>query len=137
MRRGRILFPRIEKKEPIGVKGKEEKKVEEKEYISIEEFRRIKLKVAKVIEAERIPKTDKLLKLKIEVGEEIRSLVAGIAKYYKPEELVGKRIIIVANLQPAKIRGVESQGMLLAAETGEELALLTTDREIASGSEIR
>ena len=137
VRRGRILFPRIEKKEPIGVKGKEEKKVEEKEYISIEEFRRIKLKVAKVIEAERIPKTDKLLKLKIEVGEEIRSLVAGIAEYYKPEELVGKRIIIVANLQPAKIRGVESQGMLLAAETGEELALLTTDREIASGSEIR
>ena len=95
--------------------------------VTIEEFSRIRLRTARVLEAERIEGSDKLLRLRIEVGGENRVLVAGIARHYAPEEVVGKTIIIVANLKPAKIRGVESQGMLLAAGSGESLTLLTAD----------
>ncbi len=110
-----------------------EEKGEEMEQITIDEFKRVQLKTARVLTAEKIPGADKLLKLKIQVGEEERQLVAGVAQHYRPEELVGKTIIIVANLKPAKIRGVESQGMLLAVTDSGTMSLLTTDKEVATG----
>jgi len=113
-----------------------EKKEEVTKLISMEEFKKVELKSAKVLAAEKVPGADKLLKLQVEVGTEKRQLVAGIAQHYKPEDLIGKIVIIVANLQPAKIRGVDSQGMLLAVSDGNELALLTTDKMVASGKSI-
>ena len=106
---------------------------EKTETISLDEFKRIQLKTARVLSAEKIPGADKLLKLKIQVGGEERQLVAGVAQHYSPEELVGKTIIIVANLKPAKIRGVESQGMLLAVTDHGKMALLTTDKDVSTG----
>ena len=95
--------------------------------ITLEDFAKVSLRTAKVLEAERVEGSDKLLKLQIELGAEKRQLVAGIAQSYAPEEVVGKIIIVVANLKPAKIRGVESQGMLLAAKADGKLALLTAE----------
>ena len=105
--------------------------------ITIDDFAKLQLRTATVLEAERIDGADKLLKLQIDVGGEKRQLVAGIAKHYTPEEVVGKTIVVIANLKPAKLRGVESQGMLLAAFSGDELKLLTTDGALPSGSAIR
>lgn len=101
--------------------------------ISIDEFKKMQLKTARVLAAEKVKGADKLLKLKIRVGKEERQLVAGVAQHYSPEEMVGKTIVIVANLKPAKIRGIESQGMLLAVTDGGNMSLLTTDKEVASG----
>jgi methionyl-tRNA synthetase len=101
--------------------------------ITIDDFFRARLKTAKVLEAEKIEGADKLLKLRVEVGDEIRQIVAGIALFYKPEELVGKMIVVVSNLKPAKIRGVESNGMLLAAKSTERLTLITLDADVPSG----
>ncbi|MGE4564022.1 MAG: methionine--tRNA ligase [Victivallaceae bacterium] len=106
------------------------------DVVTIDEFFRTQLKTAKVLAAEKIPGADKLLKLSIEVGAETRQLVAGVALYYTPESMVGRTIVIVANLKPAKIRGIESQGMLLAAKVGNELKLITVDGEIASGASV-
>lgn len=127
-----ILFPRIIKK--IEVVKEVQNKGEE--LISIDYFSKVKLITAKVLAAERVPKTDKLLKLSIDTGEEKRQIVAGIAQYYNPEVLIGKMVIIVTNLQPVKIHGVESQGMLLTAEKGENLTLLTTFDDLGPGSYI-
>jgi methionyl-tRNA synthetase len=117
---------------------KEEKKAEKigEGLITFDEFFNTQLKTAKVLEAKKIEGADKLLKLQVEIGEEKRQLVAGVAEYYTPEEMVGKTIVVVANLKPAKIRGVESQGMLLAAKTGKELKLVTVDGDITSGSSV-
>lgn len=104
------------------------------ELISIDEFRRIDLRVAKVVAAERVPKADKLLHLTLDVGGQQREIVAGIAQHYTPEQILGKLIVIVANLQPAKIRGIESNGMLLAASEGDRLFVLTPDGELPSGA---
>ncbi|MCK5844611.1 MAG: methionine--tRNA ligase subunit beta, partial [Victivallales bacterium] len=103
--------------------------------ITIDEFFNAKLKTAKILEAEKLEGADKLLKLKIDVGErEPRQIVAGIALHYKPEDIVGKTIVVVSNLKPAKIRGVESNGMLLAAKTPDgKLTLVTTNEETATG----
>jgi methionyl-tRNA synthetase len=109
---------------------------EETILISIDEFKKIELKSAKVLSADRVEGTDKLMRMQIEVGAEKRQLVAGIAQDYSPEELTGKIIIIVANLQPVKIRGVESQGMLLAVSDDDQLALLTTDKSVKSGKSV-
>ncbi len=117
-------------------KGKMEKKEETANLITIDDFKKVALKTAKVISAEKVEGADKLLKLQIEVGTERRQLVAGIAQHYAPEDLPGKTVIIVANLQPAKIRGIESQGMLLAVHDGTTLALLTADQEVTSGKSI-
>ena len=106
------------------------------DLISIGDFARTQLKTAKVIAAERIEGSDKLLKLQITIGKEQRQLVAGIAQYYAPEAIIGKIIVVVANLQPAKIRGVESQGMLLAAKSDSGLKLLTVDGDAESGLSI-
>lgn len=106
--------------------------------ISIDTFKQIDLRVAEVLEAERVPKADKLLKLKIRVGNEERQLVAGIAQHYQPEQIIGKKVVIVANLESAKIRGIESQGMILAASTEEgTLSLISPEREMASGAKVK
>ncbi len=106
--------------------------------IGIEDFARVTLKVARVLEAERVPKSNKLLRLQISLGEETRQLVAGIGKAYEPDALVGKKIIVVANLKPAKLMGVESQGMLLAA-TGPDgnPVLLQPEADVPEGASIR
>ena len=95
--------------------------------MSIDASAKNQLRTATILEAERIPDRDRLLKLKIDVGGEIRPLVAGIAQYYKPEELPGRTIVIVANLKPRKLAGCESQGMLLAAKNESGLKLITVD----------
>lgn len=104
--------------------------------ITMDDFKKIDLRVAKITEAERIEGTDKLLTLKVTLGVEERQLVAGIAQDYPPEELVGKQLIVVANLEPAVIRGVESQGMLLAAMSQGRVILVTMDAETEPGSKI-
>ena len=108
-----------------------------KEEISIEEFSKLDLRVVKVLEAEKVEKTDKLLKLKVEMGQEIRTIVSGIALHYKPEELVGKKVILVANLKPAKLRGIVSQGMILAASQGELLEVLSLSKDIPTGAQVK
>ena len=104
--------------------------------ITLDEFSRIRLKVARILGAEAHPRADRLLKLRVDLGGEERQLVAGIAAHYRPEELVGRLIVVVANLQPARLRGELSEGMLLAASQGEVVSLLTPDRDLAPGAEI-
>jgi methionyl-tRNA synthetase len=105
--------------------------------ITIDRFFETELRVACVVSAERIPNADKLLKLDVDLGGERRQLVAGIAASYAPESLVGKRIVVVANLQPARIRGVESQGMLLAADVGGRPVLATFEEPVPPGTLVR
>ena len=107
--------------------------------ISIEDFAKIDLRVAKIKSAEAHPNADKLLLLKIDAGDgvEDRQVVAGIKSHYNPEELVGKNVIIVNNLAPVVLRGEESQGMVLAASDGDDVILLTSDKDVAPGSTIR
>lgn len=95
------------------------------------------LRVAEVLEAERIPKSKNLLKLTVSLGEEPRTVVAGIAKHYAPEDLPGRKVILVANLEPARLMGVESQGMVLAAEDGKNLLLAGVDETATPGAPIR
>ncbi len=106
------------------------------EIITIEDFQKIQLKSGKVVKAEPIPKSDRLLKLQVDLGTETRQLVAGVAQHYQPEELIGKTVIVVTNLKPAKIRGVESQGMILAVKDGNRLSLLTTDQPVPPGKSV-
>jgi methionyl-tRNA synthetase len=107
--------------------------------ITIDEFMKIQLKTAKVLTAERVPKSEKLLKLQVSLGEgtEPRQIVAGIGKKYEPESLIGKTIIIVANLKPAKLMGIESQGMVLAAGDSEVLGLATILEEVDPGTKVK
>lgn len=105
--------------------------------VDIEDFARIQLRVAKVVHAERVSGADKLLKLQIDLGDKKRQIIAGIAQHYSPEGLIGKSIVVVANLKPAKLRGELSEGMLLAAKSDGRLVLLTTDEEIPPGATIR
>jgi methionyl-tRNA synthetase len=106
------------------------------EMIEIGDFSKVKLRTAKVLQAERVPKADRLLRLQLDVGGVPRQIVAGIAQHYTPEQVVGKSIVIVANLKPAVIKGETSNGMLLAAKIGKELRLITVDGEIASGASV-
>ena len=138
------LWAKIEKKEePAKPAPKAEKKAEKKPaeqpvnvaVIGVEDFAKLQLKVAKVLEAERVENADKLLKLQVDCGEK-RQIVAGVAAYYKPEDIVGKLIVMVVNLKPAVIRGIESNGMLLAAKKKNELRLLTVDGDIVPGASI-
>ncbi|MGI6633243.1 MAG: methionine--tRNA ligase [Bacillota bacterium] len=160
-RRGKPLFPRIEDEEVDGdgagkdasAKGKATKEVSavtevkddkpkavepsrENAEITIDQFKQLDLRVAEVVAAEKVEGADKLLKLRLNLGGEERQIVAGIAQYYSPDELVGKQIIIAYNLKPAVIRGVESRGMLLAAKDKETLGVLTVDRKVKNGSRI-
>jgi len=132
-----VLFPRIDVKKLEKLRQSNGKKTEPNNVITFDEFQNVELKTAKVLEAEKVDSADKLLKLQVEVGDEKRQLVAGIAKFYKPEELVGKMIVVVANLKPATIFGLESYGMLLAAKKGKDLTLITIDGEkVKSGMKI-
>jgi len=143
------LFPRIDLKaqeeekmteenktpaEPVQAEVKEEKT--EPQYITIDEFARMDLRVAEVIACEKMPKADKLLILKLKVGEEERTVVSGIAKHYAPEDLVGKKVVLVANLKPTKLRGTLSEGMILAASDENTVEVLTVN-EVASGNRVK
>lgn len=105
--------------------------------ITIDEFQKIQLKAAKVLSAERVPKSEKLLKLQVSVGSEQRQIVAGIGKRYEPESLIGKTIVIVANLKPAKLMGIESQGMVLAAGDSEVRGLATFLEDVEPGTKVK
>lgn len=110
--------------------------MKEEGLVSIEEFGKIDLRVARIVHAEEIPGADKLLKLILDLGDRQVQVVAGIRKHYKPEELRGKLVAMVANLKPATIRGIRSEGMILAASDG-TLALIGPDREVEPGARIR
>ena len=105
--------------------------------ISIDQFKEVQLRVATVLAAEPHPNADRLVVLQIDLGDEKRQLVAGIRAHYAPEALVGRQIVVVANLAPAKLRGVESQGMLLAASDGDRVVLLRPDEAVAPGATVR
>jgi len=105
--------------------------------IGIEDFQKIQLKVAKVLQAERVPKSEKLITLQVDLGTERRQIVAGIGKKYGPEELIGRRIVIVANLKPAKLMGVESQGMVLAAGDAEVKELVCLMSDVDPGTKVK
>jgi methionyl-tRNA synthetase len=105
--------------------------------ITIDEFRRLDLRVAEIVDAAPVPRSKKLLKLTVRLGDESRTLVAGIAEHYAPDALRGRKVVVVANLQPATLMGVTSNGMVLAGSEGEMLALLTLDRDLPSGAKVR
>ncbi|OGL48752.1 MAG: methionine--tRNA ligase [Candidatus Schekmanbacteria bacterium RIFCSPHIGHO2_02_FULL_38_11] len=134
------LFPRMEKKNK---KEEAEKMIEQKgttpesDLITIEDFQKVNLRVGKIISAERVPKAEKLLKIEIDLGAEKRTILAGIAKSYAPEKLIGKSAVIVANLKPAKLFGIESQGMLLAASKGDELRIVTFEDDADIGAKVK
>ncbi len=147
---GDPVFPRIDEvdveaesepttEEPeVPEEPKDEDQTEEPDnLITFNEFGKLELRVATVKEAEKVEGADRLLKLQITLGDEDRQIVAGVAQHYTPEDLVGRQIVIVANLAPAKIRGVESQGMLLAASDGDVVSLLLPDQELPPGSGVR
>ena len=105
--------------------------------ISIEDFRKIELKVATIKSAEAHPNADKLLVLQIDLGGEQRQICAGIRNHYTPEELVGKQIVVVANLETAKLRGLESQGMLLAASDEGRVIIMTPEKLVQAGAQVK
>lgn len=141
------LFPRLDTKSRAKEKAEkgqmtQPEKTEQKPAVSqdglldISEFARAELRVAEILEAARVEGADKLLRLQISLGDEKRQIVAGIAEHYSPDQLPGKKIVVVANLKPAKIRGVDSNGMLLAAKSGKTLHLITPDGDLPAGSKI-
>ena len=146
--KGAALFPRLDVEKELAemtmpaVAPQEEKPKDipftQKETVSIEAFEPLQLVVAKVLACEKVPKADKLLQLRLKVGNTERTVLSGIAKHYEPEALVGKKVVLFANLAPRKIRGIESAGMLLCAvnEEANELKLLTVDGDIEDGCEI-
>jgi methionyl-tRNA synthetase len=107
-----------------------------KPEITIDDFVKVDLRIATVLEAEPVPRTDKLMRLTIDIGVEKRQIVAGIAEHYKAQDLVGRQIVVVANLAPRKLKGLESKGMLLAAKIGGELFLLRPDGHLAPGADV-
>ena len=135
LRKGEPLFPRVEIKAVQAPAPTKTEVAPIKPEISCEEFEKLDLRAAKVLAAERVPKSSKLLKLTVEIDGE-RTIVAGMGKDYAPEEIVGKTIVVVANLKPAKLMGIESRGMLLATDTQEGLTLLGFDRPPKTGAKI-
>ena len=107
--------------------------------IAIEDFQKVRLRTAKILVAERVPKSNKLMRLEVDLGDERRQIVAGIAAQYEPEALVGRNVVVVANLKPAKLMGVESNGMVLAASVGEAGApvLLDVPADVPPGSKVK
>jgi len=144
------LFPRLEIAEevefiktkmqgstPVIEEKKEEEKPEELAEISIDDFMKVDLRVAEVIQVEPVKKADKLLKLQLDLGYEKRQVVSGIAQYYKPEELVGRKVICITNLKPVKLRGELSQGMILAGSKDGQLSIATVDQSLPNGSKVK
>ena len=135
------IFARIdlEKKLEELAEENEEDKIELapfKDFCEFDDFLKLDLRVGKVIECERVKKSEKLLRFTLQTGSETRQILSGIAKFHTPEELIGKNVIFIANFKPRKMMGLESQGMILSAEFGEELSVLTTLKDIQSGAEI-
>jgi len=152
VKKGNPIFPRLDIEEEVAYikesmqgaapqPAKEEKKaaqeVPESEEITIDDFKKVELRVAQVISAEPVPKADKLLKLQLDLGYEQRQVVSGIAQYYKPEELEGKKVICVTNLKPVKLRGVLSQGMILAGSEDGQLALASIAESLPNGAQVK
>jgi methionyl-tRNA synthetase len=144
------LFPRLDIPEevefiktkmqgstPVIEEKKEEEKPEELAEISIDDFMKVDLRVAEVIQAEPVKKADKLLKLQLDLGYEKRQVVSGIAQYYKPEELIGRKVICITNLKPVKLRGELSQGMILAGSQTGQLSIATVDQSLPNGSKVK
>ena len=113
-----------------------DKKVEEtvNNEITIDDFAKVELKVAKVLEAEKVEGSNKLIKFKVSLGNEERQIVSGIQKYYEPEELIGKKLVVVTNLKPVKLKGIESQGMIIAAGDGDVVKVLFVDDAVEEGA---
>ncbi len=151
--KGDVIFPRIdvkaelkeiekaakkaekaEKKADKKAENKEEKQVSSE--IGIEDFAKVNMKVGKVLECKKVEKSDKLLCSQIKIGDEVRQIVSGIAKYYTPEDMVGRKVVVVTNLKPVKLRGVLSQGMILAAEKDGRLCLVTVSDDLEDGADI-
>ncbi|KAB2953015.1 methionine--tRNA ligase [Heliorestis acidaminivorans] len=151
--KGQPVFPRIDlsalraeieaqaqadKEEEAVDKEKELKPIEPlKPEISIEDFAKLDLRLVEVLKAEKVPKTDKLLQLTVRLGDEIRTVVSGIALHYEPEQLIGKKVVLVANLKPAKLRGIVSQGMILAASHDNSLEVLMAQTDLPAGSQVK
>lgn len=149
VREGEVLYARLDVKKELEAlaalsevqanveeKKMEEKLEEKKSEITIDEFFETQLKVAEVVACEKVEKADKLLKLTLKVGDNIRTVVSGIAKSYTPEEMVGKQVVLVANLKPAKLRGIVSEGMVLCATDGDKVVLVSPERKVEPGSEV-
>jgi methionyl-tRNA synthetase len=140
---GAQLFPRIEagrsalKSGSAGAAVDSQAQEEAKVTVSFDEFQKLDLRVGRVISAEPVPKANKLLKLTVDLGQEQRTVVAGIAQSYSPETLVGKSIVLVANLAPRTLRGIESQGMVLAAESDGQIVLAGFDTTVSPGSKVK
>ncbi len=149
---GRVLYMRLDLNKELKELCEEEKQMEEnkqkekkeetvceecaKKEITIDQFFDTQLCVAEVVACEKVEKADKLLKLTVKVGEQTRTVVSGIAKSYTPEEMVGKQVVLVANLKPAKLRGIVSKGMVLCATDGDKVVLVSPERKVESGSEV-
>jgi len=129
--------PEVSEQPEVNEKPQEEKVQPKENLISIQDVMKLDLRIAEIVSAEAHPNADKLLVLKIRIGEEERQLVAGIKAAYEPEELIGKKIVVIANLKPAVLRGVESQGMLLAASTDEAIVLVSPEKDIVSGAKVK
>jgi methionyl-tRNA synthetase len=113
--------------------------VAEPQRISIEDFAKVEMRVGEVKAAEHVPGASKLLRLMVDIGTEVRQLVAGLAEHYQPENLIGLKVVVVTNLQPRKLRGVESNGMIVAASAGEggRPVLVTFKEDVANGARLR
>lgn len=151
--KGQPIFPRIDltqflteeagQEPPPESKGfsrsakQETEVISLKDEISYEDFARVDLRIVKILSAERVEKTDRLLKLEVEMAGEVRTVIAGIALSYTPEELLGKKVVLVANLKPAKLRGIVSQGMILAASHGDEMEVLMVEKDIGTGAQVK
>ncbi len=146
VQKGDPIFPRLEMEEEVqAIKNmmsspepqKEEEKQDDSEEITIDDFMKLDLRVAEVIDAEKMKKADKLLRIQLDLGYEKRQVVSGIAKHYDPEQLIGKKVICVTNLKPVKLRGELSQGMILAGSDEEQLSLATVDQSLPNGTKIK
>ncbi len=143
--RGEVLFPRLDVEEEIKVLEEmfaekivdQEVKLDHKEEITIDDFSKVEMRVGKVVKCEKHPKADKLLVSQIKIGSEVRQIVSGIANYYKSEDMVGKSVVVVCNLKPVKLRGVESQGMILAAGNDGDALVLPEAIGANDGAEVR
>ncbi|NLL71816.1 MAG: methionine--tRNA ligase [Epulopiscium sp.] len=154
VKKGEIIFPRIDMEKELKAleeiqekakkekTGQEEKKKEDEKsqeaYIGIEDFAKVELRVGEILACEKVEGADKLLKSQIKIGNEVRQIVSGIAKHYTPEDMIGKKVIVVTNLKPVKLRGVLSEGMILAASDKEgHLVLASVDKDIDSGAQVK
>lgn len=134
------LFPRVLLRDFLKEEAPSaapEKKEEKMDIVTFDEFKKMDLRVGEILQAEKVPGTDKLLKIEVNIGTEKRTMVAGVGDTYSPEELVGKKLVVIINLKPAVIRGIESQAMLLAAEVGGKAIIPFFDREVSAGAKVK